>query len=165
MRAYGEAFQPDAEYLTFDTVLHHGLLLLEDFVERLFQGIAVQGMVYAHVLAAVVNPQIHDTGVVLCFAHGVGNVAATLGVLHPELADRLVWVGQREVAALGVRERRGVEVEQSVVLLCPVNPALEMLYADLIAVNNLTLEVAVNLMKVQAVCSGDQALGLKDIRT
>ena len=110
-------------------------------------------------------PQVHDTGIVLSLTHCVGNVTAALGVLHPELADRLVGVGQREAAALGVRERRRVEVEQGVVLLCPVNPALEIFDGHLVTVNHLALEIAVDFVQIQTVVARDKALGLQDVRT
>ena len=48
------------------------------------------------------NPDVHDAGVALCLAHGIGNTATALGVLYPEVANGLVGVRQRETAALGM---------------------------------------------------------------
>ena len=104
VRANCKRLQTDTKHLTLDTVFHHRLFLLEDFIKRLLQSSAIQGMVNRHVLAAVVHPQVHDTGVVLCLTHSIGNITATLGVLNPELTDALIRIGQREAARLGVRE-------------------------------------------------------------
>ena len=54
--SYGEALQTDTEHLTFNTVFHIGLLLLENLVQRLLEQVAVHGMVHTHVLTSVVHP-------------------------------------------------------------------------------------------------------------
>ena len=79
-------------------------------------------MVHRHILAAIVYPEVHDTGVALCLTHGVGDVAATFGVLYPELADALIGVRESETARLRMREAGRVEVEHGVVGLSPVYP-------------------------------------------
>ena len=127
MRSDGKALQTDTEDLTFETILHHGLFLLEDLIERLLEEMTVHHVVHTLVLTAVVYPKVHDTGVILCLAHGIGNVTATLGVLDPEIADSLIGIGQRKVAALGVREAGAVEIQLGVVGLGPVDPTLEVL--------------------------------------
>ena len=48
-------------------------------------------------------------------------------------------------------------------LLSPVDPALEVLYSHFIAVNHLALEVTVNLVEVESVCTRDEALCLEDV--
>ena len=161
--AYGEALEADAEELAFDTVLHVFLLLGEDLVEGLLKQAAVEHVVDGLLLASVVHPYVHDTGIALSLAHCVGDVTAALGMLDPEVADGLVGVGEREVSALRVGEGGGVEVELGVVLLAPVHPALEVLGEALVAVDELAAEVAVDLVQVQTVGSRDQALGLEDV--
>ena len=104
VRAYGVALQTDAEELGLEAVLHAVELLLHDLVERGSEDFAVLLALYGDVLHAVVYPDVHDTGVVLSLTHGVGDATAALGVLNPEVADGLVGVRQREVAALRVRE-------------------------------------------------------------
>ena len=163
MRAHGVAFQTDAEELSLEAVLHAVELLLHDFVERGGEQFAVLLALHGHVLAAVVHPDVHDAGVALCLAHRVGNVAAALGVLYPEVAYALVRVGEGEVAALGVREGCGVEVELHAVLLGPLHPALEVFHLDLVAVDELASEVAVYLVQVQAVLSCQQSLDELDV--
>ena len=165
MRSDGKALQTDTEDLTFETILHHGLFLLEDLIERLLEEMTVHHVVHTLVLTAVVYPKIHDTGVILCLAHGIGNVTATLGVLDPEIADSLIGIGQRKVAALGVREAGAVEIQLGVVGLGPVDPTLEVFYGHFVTVNNLALEIAIDFMQVQTVVSGNEAHGFEDIRT
>ena len=129
------------------------------------QQLAVEHAVHRKVFRAVVHPEVHDRGVALRLAHLFGNGAAALGVFHPEVPDSGVGVGQREIAALGVRERRRVEVELHAVLFRPLDPALEMPGLHLVAVDRLAAELAVDLVQVQAVRTGDERLGLKDVGT
>jgi len=102
-------------------------------------------------------------GVALCASHGVGDAPAALGVLNPELADGGVGVAQGEFSALGVGEAGAVEVELQALFLGPLNPALEVLDFHLVAVNELASEVAIDLVEVQAVVAGEQALGEADV--
>ena len=158
VRTYGVGFETDAEELGFETRLHVGQVFGEDFVEALFENLAVAIALYGEVLASVVNPDVHDTGVALCLTHGIGDAAAALGVLNPEVADGLVGIGQRKVATLGVGEAGGVEVELQVVLLCPVNPSLEVGNFYLVAVYKLAAELSVNLVEVEAMVACEQGL-------
>ena len=102
MAAHGVALQTDAEQFGFQTGLHARQLLLQDLVEALGENLAVALALHRHVLRAVVHPDIHDGGVALCLTHRVGDAAAALGVLNPELADGGVGIREGEVAALGV---------------------------------------------------------------
>ena len=90
-----ETLQSDAKHLTFDAILHHGLFLLEDLIQRLLEEVAVHSMVDAHILASVMHPEVHDAGVALCLTHRIGNVTTTFRVLNPEVADALVGICQR----------------------------------------------------------------------
>src|SRR2546430_2210183 len=64
------------------------------------------------------------------------DAAARLAVIDPEAADRRIGVAERHVLlALRVREAGGVEVEPKPPLLRPVDPALEVLWPDLAALD------------------------------
>ena len=104
VRTHGEALQTDTEHLSFDAVLHMLLVLGEDLIEALLQGLTIEHMIDRYILASVVYPYVHNTRIVLSLTHRVCNIAAALGVLYPELTDALVGICQREVSALGVRE-------------------------------------------------------------
>ena len=137
----------------------------KDFIERLLEEPAVEGVVDTDVLAAVVYPEVHDAGVSLGLTHGVGDVAATASMLYPETAYALIGVGEGEAAALGMGETGGVEVQFGVVLPGPLYPALEIIDRHLVPIYHLPLEVSVYLMQVEAVLTGYQALGLEDVLT
>ena len=64
-----------------------------------------------------------------------------------------------------MRETGGVEVELHVILLGPVNPALEVLYLHLVTIHELTAEVSIDLMEVQTVVTGDEGLHELDVLT
>ena len=160
---YGEALQADTEQLALDAVFHILLVLCKNLVQGVLEQAAVQHMVHRDILATVVHPYIQDTGVALSLTHCVGDVTAALGVLDPEVADTLVGIGEGEVATLRVGERSGVEVQFGIVFLTPLYPTLEIIYSHLVAIHNLALEIAVNLVQIQAVGTGNQALGLEHI--
>src|SRR2546426_914524 len=64
------------------------------------------------------------------------DAAARLAVIDPEAPDRRIGVAERHVLlALRVRETGGVEVQPEPPLLRPVDPALEVLWPDLTAVD------------------------------
>ena len=94
VRADGVSFQSDAEELGLEAVLHILKLLGEDVVEAVLEDLAVAVFLDGEVFAAVVDPDVHDTGIALCLTHGVGDAAAAPGMLNPELADLLVGIGQ-----------------------------------------------------------------------
>ena len=160
-----EALQSDAEHLSLDTVFHHWLRLGKNLVERVFEVMTIEEVVDALVLASIVYPQVHDTGVALCLSDGVGDVATAARVLNPEVSDAVVRIGETEVSALGMRETGAVEVEFGVVLLSPVDPTLEVGDVDLITVNDLPFEVAINLVEIQTVVARNEALCLQDVGT
>ena len=161
--AYGEAFESDSEDFAFDAVFHHGQLLAKDLVERLFQQLSVFAVSDADVLATVVNPEVHDAGVALCFSHSIGDATATAGVFNPEIPDIVVGICQGEVSAFGMRERGAVEVERHVVFAAPFHPRSKVRLVNLVAVNHTTAEVGIDLVQTQPVLSGDEALGLHDV--
>ena len=163
MGADGKTLQADAEQLALDTILHVVILLREDLVQGILQDRTVEVVVDGLLLAAVVDPQVHNAGIALGLAYLLGDGAAALGVLDPKIADILVRVGQGEVAALGMREGSGIEVQLGAVLLTPFDPALEMFGLHFVAIDELAAEVAVDLVEVEPVHAGDQALRFEDV--
>ena len=77
-------------------------------------------------------------------------------MLYPEITYALVGIRQRQVTALRVRERCGVEVETHVSLLCPLHPSLEVLRSNLVAVNKLSAKLTINLVEVETICTSEQ---------
>ena len=57
-----------------------------------------------------------------------------------------------------MRERSRVEVELHIVLLGPVDPALEVLHFYLVAIHELSSEVTVDLVEVQTVVTAKEGL-------
>ena len=161
--AHGVALQTDTEELGFQAGFHAGKVFLQNLVQAFGKKLTVTLALHGLVFGAVVYPDVHDARVILGLAHGIGNPAAALGVLDPEFADGRVRVGQGEVSALGMAEGSGVEIQLHIVFPRPLDPALEMLHVHLVAVYILALEVAVNLVEVQAMVTGDKALGKEDI--
>ena len=139
------------------------IFLREDGIERFLQQFAVFHAVHRDVLAAVVHPEVHDAGVALALSHLFGNGAAAAGVFNPEVADALVRVGEGEVARFGMGEGGGVEVELHVVLLCPLHPAFEVAGLHLVAVHELSAEFPVDFVQAQAMASGNEGRGFKDV--
>src|SRR5208283_710150 len=87
-------------------------------------------------------------------------------VLDPELADGLVRVRQRETAGgLGMREAGGIEIHADADGFGPVNPALEMFGADLIAVHFFAAEIAVKRVQVEAMLAGNERQRLLGVGT
>jgi len=85
-------------------------------------------------------------------------------VFNPEVADTLVGVGEAQIAALRMRERCRVEVEQCIVGFTPVNPALEVCDVALVAVNVFSTEIAIDLVQIQTVCTRYERLRVEDVR-
>ena len=140
-----------------------GQLLGKNLVQALLENLTVAQALQREVLASVVNPYVHDAGIALRFSHGIGDDAAALRVLNPEVAYLLVGVGQGEVPALGVRETGGIEVEVHTVSLGPVHPSLEMLHFHLVAVDKLSAEFTIGLMKVHTEGTAEERHHLEQV--
>jgi len=149
-RANSETLQTDAEELSLDARFHVGQWFGQNLVQRSGQNLAIAFAFHGDVLQAVVHPDVHDAWVALRLAHRVGDAAAAFGVLNPEIADFRVGIGQAQIPALGVTKRGGVEVEVHLDRLGPVDPALEMFDAHLVAVDELPAEVAIDFVQVDA---------------
>ena len=94
VRTDGVAFQPDTKEFCLQTVLHAVELLGQYLVQALCHEPAIAHTLDGQVLATVVHPDVHDAWIALCPTHGIGNPAATLGILNPEFADTLVGISQ-----------------------------------------------------------------------
>ena len=156
VRADGETLQSDAKEFGLDARFHVGQVFGQDFIQGFGQQLTVAFALHGEVFQAVVHPDVHDARVALCLAHGVGDVATAFGMLDPEGADGGVGVSQTQISALGMTERGAVEVELHVHRFAPVDPALKVLHAHLVAVDELAAEVAVDFMKVDALCASEQ---------
>ena len=86
-------------------------------------------------------------------------------MFDPEVSDGFIGIREAEVAALGVGERCGVEVELDVILLAPLNPTPEIFGRHLVAVDELSLKVAVYFMEIEAVLAGDERHGIENVVT
>jgi len=156
-------FQTDAEQFCLDTILHVLIFSCKNLVERLFQYLTIFETAGGNFFTAVVNPQVHNTGIVLVFAHLLADPAAAFRMFDPEIADRIVGIRQRQVAALRMRKRSAVEIQFHPVLFRPLHPALKMSRFHFVTVDLLALEVAIYFMQVQAVFTGDQRSCFQDI--
>ena len=73
-------------------------------------------------------------------------------------------LGKREaVGRLRVREEGRVEIHADLLALGPIDPALEMLRLDLVAIDAAAAELAVEGVQVEAVLAGDQREGLVQV--
>src|SRR2546427_13132213 len=83
--------------------------------------------------------------------------AARLAVIDPEAADRRIGVAERHVLlALRVREAARVELEPEPPLLRPIDPALEVLWPDLAALDG-AVGFQVDRVQVEALGPWDLA--------
>ncbi len=158
-------FQTDTEQFRLDTILHVLILRCKNLVERLFQYLTVFETAGGNFLAAVMNPEVHDTGIILVFTHLFADPAAAFRMFDPEIADRIVGIRQRQIAALRMRERSAVEIQLHPVLFRPLHPALKMSRFHFVTVNLPALEIAIYFMQVQTVFTGDQRSRFQDIGT
>ena len=92
-------FQTDAEQFLPRYNPSCSYIQLQNLVERLFQYLTIFETAGGNFFTAVVNPQVHNTGIVLVFAHLLADPAAAFRMFDPEIADRIVGIRQRQVAA------------------------------------------------------------------
>ncbi len=113
------------------------------------------------ILVAVGNPDVGHAGRALAAAEGLADLAAGDAVLHPEAADALVAMAEREaVGGLRMGEERGIEVEADLLRGRPVHPTLEMLGRDVGPIDFLAAMFQVDRVNAEAVLAGDKAHGL-----
>jgi hypothetical protein len=78
-------------------------------------------------------------------------------VFDPELADAFVRAGEREsVGRLRMREERRIEIHADLLTLGPIDPTLKMFGANLVAIDALAAEVAVEGVQIEPMRTGNQ---------
>src|SRR5574344_39020 len=92
MRAYRIAFHTDAKEFSFKTSLHIWKIFAKYFIQRLFQNLTITITLYRLILHSVMNPNVHDTRVVLRLTHSIGNTTATFCMFNPELTNFLIRI-------------------------------------------------------------------------
>ena len=102
VRSHGVCFQTYTKKLCFEAAFHVWKLFRKNVIEAFFQNFAVAITLYGIILASVMNPDIHNTGVVLILTHGIGYAATAFGMFNPEVANSLVGIRKCEVTALGM---------------------------------------------------------------
>ena len=127
------------------------------FIQRLLQNLAVLQAVSWDFFASIVNPQVHDAGVVLEFSHLLTDPTAAFGVFYPETADRFIRIRQCQVPALRVGERGAVKIQLQSVFFRPLHPTGEMLGLNFVAVHHFALEVPINGMKIETMLAWNEA--------
>src|SRR6266403_183568 len=129
----------------------------DHLVQRLDQAPSWAEAVVRLVLGAVRDPDVHDRWRAQRPAEMSADAATRLAMIDPEAADRRIGVAERHVLlALRMREAGGVEVEPDPPLLRPVDPALEVLWPDLAALDG---AVGFQVDGVQVEALGPRDLG------
>ena len=109
------------------------------------------------VLEAVRTPEVDRARALELLAHVLGDLETLDAVVDPELADLRIRRGERQaVHDVRVREEGRVEVKAVAVLLRPRDPRLELLDAELVAVDDLILVNAVAGVEVHAVLARNE---------
>ena len=122
--------------------------------------------VHALILHAVGDPEVVNAGRVQLIAHASRDLAASPDVGDPEASGLCVLAAEREARfRAGMGEEGGVEIEAELPLAGPVDPSLEMLDPDRVAVHRRAPEFAVDGMEVQPVAAGDQGEGLLQVHS
>ena len=129
----------------------------ENGVERFGQALPRAVPVNRCVLVAVRHPDVGDARRAKCAPHRRADVAADNAVLDPKLADALVAMGEREpVVRVGVGEKSGVKIKAQLLLFCPVDPALEVVWFQCIALDCFSAGLGVGRMQIEAVIARDE---------
>ncbi len=167
VRADHVALGAEAKEFGLDRVVAEPAVNLggHDRVERLAQQAARGEPVDRGVLEAVGDPDIAHAGRAERAAEVLGDAPAGDAVLDPEAAHVGVGAGQGEaVLRERVREAGRVEVHAAPGRLRPVDPAGEVLGAELVALDLLAARLGVDRVQVQAVRAGDERVGLVEVR-
>ena len=146
MRADGVALAADAEKLALHGVADNSRVqrFTINGIQRLQQALAWPCAVDGCVLHAVRNPEIRDAGRRQRTAECRADAAGCDAVIDPEVANGLVAVRQREVVGRArMREERWIEIEADVAIARPVDPGLEVLGSDRVAIDVLAAKLAI----------------------
>ena len=159
MAADSVAFDADTEELRFDTVANIFLRIFdgEDLVVGFRQALARGETIDGRVLHAVGSPVVDDAGRTELFAEIVRDLATTLVVFDPEIADFLAGMRKSQsVGGLRMREEGRIEIEPDLLSLRPVDPTLEMLGANLVAVDFLAVILKINRVEIESLSSRNE---------
>ena len=78
-------------------------------------------------------------------------------MLNPKFANLLVPMRQRKtIRRVRMREKRRIEIHSQSVLLCPMNPTLEMFRRKLVSVHPFPIGLGIRRVQVQPVLAGNQ---------
>ena len=156
--AHGVTLKSDTKQLGFETVLYAVQLLCHNLIQTFCKYLAVALALNGEILGTVVNPDVHDTWVVLCFTHCIDAMRRQRLVCSIQKSRILLSGFAKDSSPLfGMREGSGVEIEFHLLLLSPVNPALEVFHFYLVAVYELVTEVAISLMQIQTMIAGEDS--------
>ena len=165
IRPHGITLGSDTEKFGFDTIFHVPVLGSENTVERLFQQLTIIEPVDGRIFGTVVNPKIHDTRIVLIFSHLVGDPPATTSMFYPKFTNRIVGIGKCKHAAFRVGKRSGIKIELQSVLFGPLHPTGKVIGSNLVTIDLLTAEIAIHLVQIDAMRTGQQRFHFKQIGT
>lgn len=161
MRADRVGLDADSEDLAFDricdilAVVLDGKNLIKCFLEAGTRSDAV----CRHILRAIRDPDVVECRDAELLAEVIGNLAASLAMSNPEIADILVRARERHVVLdVLVAEERRVEVETDALFLREIDPGLEVFRLDLVAVY-LLIRDAVRSVQIELVLARDQGVG------
>ena len=159
VRADDVALRADAEQLALDgvAVVLRVDRLGEDRVERIGEPLARPLAVDGTVLGAVGDPDVGDAGGPQGLADRAADPAAGDAVVDPEPPDGRVGVGQGvAVGGQGVGEIRRVEVHADPPGLRPVDPVLEVLGLERVALDLPAAGLGIAGVEVQAMRAGQE---------
>ena len=128
--AHGVGFQADAEDLGLHGVTDVlGVQLFgENLVQGVFQPLTGPQAVGGDVLIAVGDPNVVERELSQLFSEILGNLPAAFAVLHPEMADGFVRIGQGQaVGGFRMGEQRGIEVQSQSPVFRKIHPCGEVL--------------------------------------
>ena len=138
--------------------------LLKDRIERLGEPLPRRQPVGGGVLEAIRHPDVRHAGRAERPAHRGPNLPRPPAVLDPELPDALVGMREREtVGSLGMGEAGRVEVEPHAAALRPGDPVRKVTRLDLVAIDLLSAELAVEGVQVEPVLSRDDRQGRVEV--
>ena len=159
MAANGVAFDADTEELRFDTVADIFLRIFdgEDLVVGFRQALARGETIDGSIFHTVGSPVVDDAGRTELFAEIIRDLATTLVVFNPEIADFLAGMRKgKSVGGLRMREEGRIEIEADLLSLRPVDPTLEILGANLVAVDFLAVILKINRVEIESLSSRNE---------
>src|SRR5690606_18356964 len=166
MRSDDTRLGSDAKELALDgiEVARRTQLLLKNGVEARCQAHSGSLAVGGQILVAVRNPNIRDSWRTKLFADFGGDRPGAFAVFDPEIADTVIRMRQSEsVGRLFMSKAGRVEIHAEPVGFAPVDPALEMLDLNGVAIGAASAEISVYGVKIDAMPARNQPHRLLDV--